>query len=66
MYYGHAGISIGLDFLVEALPVLEEKFPELHYVFNLIPSKRTATLKQRILESSSLEQAVSPARTVIS
>ncbi len=47
-YYGHAGKSKWLDYLVRALPELVTVDPQLLFVFNLIDSKRTAYIKQKI------------------
>ncbi len=47
-YYGHAGKSKGLDYLVRALPELVMVDAELLFVFNLIDSKRTAYIKEKI------------------
>ena len=47
-YYGHAGKSKGLDYLVQALPELVSTGGQLMMVFNLIDSKRTAILKEQI------------------
>lgn len=48
LYYGHAGISKGLAPLLAALPDIQQEFPDLHWVFNLIPSKRTSEFAERI------------------
>ena len=47
-YYGHAGKSKGLDYLVEALPELVMVDAQLLFVFNLIDSKRTQHIKETI------------------
>lgn len=47
-YYGHAGKSKGLDYLVKALPELVTIDPKLLFVFNLIDSKRTQYIKEKI------------------
>lgn len=47
-YYGHAGKSKGLDYLVRALPELVMIDPNLLFVFNLIDSKRTKYIKEHI------------------
>lgn len=47
-YYGHAGKSKGLDYLVRALPELVIVDPQLLFVFNLIDSKRTEYIKEKI------------------
>jgi len=47
-YYGHAGKSKGLDYLVEALPELVMVDAQLLFAFNLIDSKRTQYIKEKI------------------
>jgi len=47
-YYGHAGKSKGIDYLVEALPGLIKADSRLLFVFNCIDSKRTEYIKNRI------------------
>lgn len=47
-YYGHAGKSKWLDYLVRALPELVMVDSQLLFVFNLIDSKRTAYIKEKI------------------
>lgn len=47
-YYGHAGKSKWLDYLVRALPELVTIDPKLVFVFNLIDSKRTQYIKEEI------------------
>ena len=47
-YYGHAGKSKGLDYLVSALPELVTVDSKLLFVFNLIESKRTEHIKRQI------------------
>lgn len=42
LYYGHTGISKGIDTLVEALPELLAKFEDLQMIFNVIPAQRQA------------------------
>lgn len=40
MYYGHTGISKGIDYLVEAAEDLLSKYQDLQLIFNFIPAKR--------------------------
>jgi glycosyltransferase involved in cell wall biosynthesis len=40
LYYGHSGVSKGIDYLVEALPEIIQNNPDGIVVFNLIPAKR--------------------------
>ena len=47
-YFGHAGKSKWLDYLVEALPELVVVDAQLLFVFNLIESKRTEHIKEKI------------------
>lgn len=47
-YYGHAGKSKWLDYLVEALPELVMVDAQLLFVFNLIDSKRTEYIQETI------------------
>ena len=47
-YYGHAGKSKWLDYLVKALPELVMVDSQLLFVFNLIDSKRTEAIKETI------------------
>lgn len=53
-YYGHAGKSKWLDYLVHALPELITVDTQLLFVFNLIDSKRTRLLKEKIRKSNPL------------
>lgn len=47
-YYGHAGKSKWLDYLVQALPELVTVDAQLLFVFNIIDSKRTTYIKEKI------------------
>jgi len=47
-YYGHAGKSKWLDYLVRALPELVMVDAKLLFIFNLIDSKRTQYVKEQI------------------
>lgn len=47
-YYGHAGKSKWLDYLVRALPEIVKVDAKLLFVFNLIDSKRTTYIKEQI------------------
>lgn len=47
-YFGHAGKSKWLDYLVRALPEIVTVDPQLLFVFNLIDSKRTQYIKEKI------------------
>lgn len=49
-YYGHAGKSKGLDYLVRALPELTTIDPKILFVFNLIDSQRTKYIKEKIVK----------------
>lgn len=48
LYYGHAGKSKGLDYLVDATPGVLKENKNILFVFNLIGSKRTLELERRI------------------
>ena len=48
LYFGHTGISKGIDTLVEAIPELLEQDPELQLIFNLIPAQRDTYIKEKI------------------
>jgi D-inositol-3-phosphate glycosyltransferase len=48
LYYGHSGMSKWLDLLVEAIPALCEKYPDILIVFNLIPAKRDTYIRNYI------------------
>jgi len=48
LYYGHAGKSKGLDYLVQAMPEVMAQNKDILFVYNLIDSKRTNDTKLRI------------------
>ena len=48
LYFGHTGISKGIDTLVEAIPELLEQDSELQLIFNLIPAQRDTFIKAKI------------------
>lgn len=48
LYYGHAGKSKWLDYLVDAIPEVLKKNENILFVFNLIDSKRTEKIRLRI------------------
>lgn len=48
LYYGHAGKSKGLEYLVEAMPSAYARNPKLLFVYNLIASKSTEPMKNKI------------------
>ena len=50
LYYGHAGISKGIDYLVEALPAMFERVPNFRFVIVLLPSRRRDTIIKRLRE----------------
>lgn len=50
LYYGHAGKSKGLDYLIQAISETIKSIPNAHFVFNLIHSRRTANAKKQILK----------------
>ena len=52
LYYGHAGKSKWLDYLVNAVPEIVKKNENILFVFNLIDSKRTKILESKILSET--------------
>ena len=48
LYYGHAGRSKGLDFLLDAIPSVLNKQSDFLFVFNIIDSKRKSLLVDRL------------------
>ncbi|MFA5747876.1 MAG: glycosyltransferase family 4 protein [Candidatus Absconditabacterales bacterium] len=48
LYYGHAGKSKGIDYLIQAILKIVEKNKNILFVFNLIDSKRTEKIKNEI------------------
>ncbi|MFZ2150634.1 MAG: glycosyltransferase family 4 protein [Candidatus Absconditicoccaceae bacterium] len=50
LYYGHAGKSKGIDYLVKAIPEILKISPKIKLLFNLINSKRKEKIKQEILK----------------
>lgn len=48
LYYGHSGKSKGLDYLIDALPAIFDKYPDILFVCNLIHAKRDFETKQKI------------------
>lgn len=48
LYYGHAGKSKGLDYLVDAMPEVLDANRDILFAFNLIDSKRTEKTKLKI------------------
>ena len=48
LYYGHAGKSKWLDYLIEAMPEIIRKNSKILFVYNLIDSKRTDKIKDKI------------------
>ncbi len=47
-YYGHAGKTKGIDLLIEAIPQLLKENPDATLLFNIIPSKRSKSIIQKI------------------
>ncbi|MCF7835428.1 glycosyltransferase family 4 protein [Candidatus Gracilibacteria bacterium] len=50
LYYGHAGKSKGIDYLVKAIPEILKINPKIKLIFNLINSKRKNHIKQEIIK----------------
>ncbi|MDR2541497.1 MAG: hypothetical protein LBD11_07235 [Candidatus Peribacteria bacterium] len=48
LYYGHSGISKGIDYLIEAIPEILKQNPDSMLIFNLIPAKRDSEIKEKI------------------
>jgi glycogen synthase len=48
LYYGHAGKSKGLDYLVQAMPEVIHHNKDILFAYNLIDSKRTDEIIWRI------------------
>ncbi len=48
LYFGHTGISKGIDTLVEAIPEILASDPEIQLIFNFIPAQRDAFIKEKI------------------
>ncbi|MDO4713862.1 MAG: glycosyltransferase [bacterium] len=60
LYFGHTGISKGIDILIAMIPEILQTFPDLQLILNCIPAKRTAEILQGIEEMRAdlpLEQA---------
>ena len=47
-YYGHAGKTKWIDLLVEAIPQILKENPDAKLLFNIIPSKRSRYIVERI------------------
>ena len=56
LYYGHAGKSKGVEYLVEAMPSAYARNPKLLFVYNLIASKGTEAMKKKIRHDTQLLQ----------
>ena len=48
LYFGHTGISKGIDTLVEAIPEILASDPEIQLIFNFIPAQRDKFIKEKI------------------
>lgn len=48
LYFGHTGISKGIDDLVEAIPGLLNIDEKVQLIFNFIPAQREAVIKKKI------------------
>ena len=58
LYYGHAGKSKWLDYLVAAVPEIVKKNENILFVFNLIDSKRTKLLEEKILQTTDKDHKI--------
>jgi glycosyltransferase involved in cell wall biosynthesis len=52
LYYGHSGVSKGIDYLIDALPEIIQKNPDSILIFNLIPAKRGEEIHHRIMQQA--------------
>ena len=59
LYYGHSGVSKGIDYLIEAIPEIVKENPDGILIFNLIPAKRDREVKTKIRDS---RKKISPQR----
>ena len=48
LYYGHSGVSKGIDYLIEAMPEILMQNADGVLIFNLIPAKRDREIRGRI------------------
>lgn len=48
LYFGHTGISKGIDTLVEAIPEILASDQKIQLIFNFIPAQRDAFIKEKI------------------
>ena len=48
LYFGHTGISKGIDDLVDAIPGFLEINENVQLIFNFIPAQREAVIKKKI------------------
>lgn len=48
LYFGHTGISKGIDTLVEAIPEILASDEEIQLIFNFIPAQRDSFIKEKI------------------
>ena len=48
LYFGHTGISKGIDTLVEAIPEILALDSEIQLIFNFIPAQRERLIKEKI------------------
>ena len=48
LYFGHTGISKGIDQLIIALPELLQTYPDLQFIFNFIPAKRGVKIRLQL------------------
>lgn len=48
MYFGHTGVSKGIDTLLDAIPLLMQRFPDLQLILNFIAAERGVSVRQRV------------------
>ena len=63
LYYGHSGITKGIDALVDALPEILKQNLDGILIFNLIDAKRDKEIRKRILQQA--KRSWSPERIVL-
>lgn len=52
LYYGHSGITKGIDYLVQAIPDLLQANSDAILIFNLIHAKRDHLLRKTIKQQA--------------
>jgi len=52
LYYWHSGMSKWLDYLIQAIPEILEKYPDSIFICNLIHAQRDKIIKEKISQIS--------------